>query len=178
MTTLVIMSILVATIGIAAAICKEKELPVSISVIVYDLPLIGKYLWSVWVWLMVGLLAFPLLDVMGNIWWQGMIAYATIASLGLVGALPLVPGNEDVRICWHYNFAWIGGLLSQMCVCFIAPCWLMLWGLWAVMAVLSTTEQEVKWIAKVNDATAGKGVFLLEVTAMLPVYSAVLYTLL
>lgn len=175
MTTLVILSIVVAAIGIAAAINKEKELPVSISAIVYDLPLIGQYLWSVWVWLIVGLLAFPLLDVMGGVWWQGMIAYATIASIGVVGALPLVPGDEDVRWCWHYNLGIFGGVMSQVCVALISPWWLMIWGIWAVLAVLSTFEQEVKWIAKVNDATAGKGVFLLEVTAMLPVYMCLLF---
>ena len=49
MTTLLIISILLVTLYVGAAIWKERELPESISAMVYLLPEGGaQWLWSLW----------------------------------------------------------------------------------------------------------------------------------
>ena len=49
MTTLVIISVLLSVLGIGLATWNNKELPESMSALVYDLPKRQQWLWTLWI---------------------------------------------------------------------------------------------------------------------------------
>ncbi len=168
MATMLILSIVMAVVYVAAVIIKDKALPDSVSALVYALPK-GRcrWLWSAWLAVVTLLMAPALMTAMAESCWTQLLAAATIISLAMTAALPLWPGSHN-RL--HNILGILSGVLSQVCVWFICPWYLMLWLLFVILLVLHAFP-DVSWAAKIADKTSGKGVFLLEA-----VCSAVLYT--
>lgn len=114
MSTLLIISLLMAVAYIAAVIIKDKKLPDSISALVYALPSKWQWVWTLWLWAVNLLMCIPLIDVLPEIW--KFLGFLTLACLGFVGAMPLI--NEDSKNM-HWIFGISGCILSQICVWFI-----------------------------------------------------------
>ena len=106
---------------------------------VYDLPDGAlKWTWSIWLWL-VSLFSFiPVIDILDR---QGLgfLAFATLVLLVFTGAWPLFDVEHRK---YHYAFAIAAGVLSQVCVLFICPWWLLLWILWPAICVYCYIEEK------------------------------------
>lgn len=121
--TLIVLSLLVAALYVGAAIIVKREIPESISSMVYVLPEGGwRWLWTIWIWVMGFLLVVPLMDTMPDNWrWLGFL---TIASLMFCGAMPLFIKEQNL---WHNILGVSSGILSQFCVLILEPKMLCLW---------------------------------------------------
>ena len=119
----ILISLLMAVLYVGAAIIIKKELPVSISSMVYILPKGGwRWLWTVWIWLTGFLLIVPLMDALPDGW--KFLAFLTIGCLMFCGAMPIfIEENHK----WHNIFGIAAGVLSQICVAIINPWYLVLW---------------------------------------------------
>lgn len=169
MTTLVIISMLLAVTGVGVAIYKNKELPESMSALVYSLKKRHRWLWSVWVWSMAFTAGIPMIDALGGTWWLGLTGFVTTGCLGVVGAMPLIAGKANLP---HYLLAILGGILSQICVILINPLALHVWLLFLVLIDLSLTDKE--WSRKLRKPIEGKGTLIVEAFCALAVYAALL----
>ena len=170
MTTLAIITLLLTIAGVGVAIFKNKELPESISGLVYDLPKKLQWLWTLWIWAITVTLAFPLMDATKGNTFQ-FLAFFLIASLGFCGAIPLVAGEKNRA---HYALADIAGILSQLCVIIINPEWLKVWAWWIPLSFCIIFFDEKPWWWKIEDVIEGKGMMLVELTAALALYAALL----
>lgn len=174
MITIIIILIL---IGIITSYKIQDEIPDSMSAVVYELPKRWQWLWSVWVWLLMVLLAKPLIGALGGEWWRGFIGFLTLASMGVVGAVPLsVSGRQEksrTRIALHYNMAWVLGLLTQLCVWLICPAWLWLWSILVILAGVMIVWYDKPWVQWIDKTLAGKGVLLLEALAAMALFGAI-----
>lgn len=129
MSVSIMLSILLVVSFVGTTIWKEKELPDSISAMVWVLPEgCWRWLWSIWL-VAVSILTFApavgILDARG----LGVFGFLPMVCLGFVAVLPLFD-HEHVK--WHYVMAVVGGILSQVTVAFINPWWLSVWLLMAV----------------------------------------------
>jgi hypothetical protein len=183
MTYLVLASILLAVLYVGAAIWRRwrdadastsfserlnTALPDSISALVYELPRPWQWLWIVWIWSVSLLACIPLIEVMSG----GLegLAFLTLASLFFCGAMPLVKDEKNVA---HYIFGASAGVLSQVCVAILTPCWLLAWtALVAVYAYDLLPSQNGRiYPSRWYD---GKGVFLAEMICSITVYGSLL----
>ena len=145
MTTMPVISILLVSLYVSAAIWKTRKLPESISAMVYILPKGGwQWLWTIWL-IVVNVLTFTpairLLDRTG----YGFIGFLPMVCLSFVAVWPLF--DADHRR-WHYILAVIGGIASQFCVFHINPWYLTVWAIWGVMLLWETKDQSIdnwKW---------------------------------
>lgn len=148
MNLLVILSAIVAVVYVATATARVKELPESISALVYSLRRPYQFLWTLWVWVVTFLLTPPILSAMEDSAFQ-FLGFITVAALAFCGAMPLVRGQRNTG---HYVCALIAAVLSQLCVMFICPYFLLLWGVFIILYLC----------APFCDVLDGKGVFILE----------------
>ena len=113
MATMLILSIVMAVVYVAAVIIKDKVLPDSVSALVYALPKgRWRWLWSAWLAVVTLLMAPALMTAMTDSCWTQLLAAATIISLAMTAALPLWPGSHNRRsrireAIWaiHYSLA-------------------------------------------------------------------------
>lgn len=147
---MLILSILLVVSYVGTAIWSKKELPESVSAMVYDLPKAGKGLWTLWVFLVAFCIVHSLLEAMPESW--EFIGFFTVACLMFCGAMPLV---KDEKNTVHYALAIAAGVLSQVCVLLINPWWLLAWPLY-----VAAVSFPVPW--KYEKIISGKGVFLIE----------------
>ena len=162
MIVLLIVSILLVALYVGAAIWKERELPDSISSLVYLLP-DGKWrwLWTVWIWAATYTLTPALFELMPES--LGAVAHAFATSMLFTGAMPLVK-RESNRT--HNILAISAGVFSQMCVVIICPWWLLLWTLMVILFLLAMKENGLpQWINQ-------KGLFVTEIVCWLALFGA------
>lgn len=153
MTTLLIISILLVVSYIGTTIWVKRELPESVSAMVYDLPKAGQWLWIVWLWASTYTLTPALFEVVPEEW--GVLAHAFATSVLFVGAMPLVK-NESNKA--HNALGILAGIFSQLCVLIIDAQWLVTWMLFPFL-LGSIFVQPQGWLAKAVDR---KGVFIAE----------------
>lgn len=147
---------------VCIVIGKRRELPESISSLVYELPVRWQYLWTVWLWL-VGLgVCIPMMDLMPEDY--AFVCFLTLACLGFVGAMPLFMIEHRKA---HNIFGVSAGILSQICVLLVSPWWLLVWCIFLAVAIFVFFNKENKWFDK-------KMVFVAEVICSLSIYGAVL----
>ena len=150
---------MVSYLGIT--ILRDKELPESISALVYDLPKGRQWIWSAWL-VTVGLLLFaPLTERCG---WMGWLTEVCLLGSALT---PLV--NPDTRV-WH---KWLGiatGVLSQICVVTLCPDWLFAWAIFAFIMGSVYVQPE----GRLAKAAEHKGVFVAEVVCTVSLMGALL----
>lgn len=122
MTIMLVLSFLLAVALPATAIWKDREIPVSISSLVYLFDGNRKWLWTVWLWLVTFLLAPSLIESMPEDF--KFIGFFMLAGLVVTGALPIFDKEKkDI----HDTFGFVAGVLSQACVAAVCPWWLFSW---------------------------------------------------
>lgn len=169
MMTMLILSIVMAVAYVAAVIIRDKELPDSVSALVYALPKgRWRWLWSAWLALVTLLMAPALTAAMAATWWMSLLADATIICLAMTAAMPLLPGYHN-RL--HNALGILAGVLTQVCVLFICPWCLMLWLLF-VVALVVLAFPDKGWAARITAKISGKGVLLLEVICAWALFAA------
>lgn len=155
MTTLLIISILLVTLYVGVAIWKERELPESISAMVYLLPEGGaQWLWSLWMVVTAIITFAPVISILDR---QGLgfLGFLSMVLLAFVAVWPLYDKEHTV---WHNVFGIAAGVLSQVCVRFICPWWLWLWILFIAYEWYSR-----KYVHVYPNGITGKSVFIAEV---------------
>lgn len=164
---MVIASVVLAAVGIALAIWRERKLPESISGMVFSLKGNWRWLWTIWMWAVTFTIGIPTIDVLnGDV---EFIGFLMMACLMFVGAMPLFELESKKE---HYFFAVLGGLLSQVCVALISPWWLFTWVLFvALLGVIARDyykkDYRVHWYDHI-------GCFLSEVICYVALVGAVI----
>ena len=171
MTALVIISLLLAVAFVVLVVWSNRELPDSISALVYSLPKGQQWLWTLWLWAASLLVCIPLIDALPDAW--RFLSFLTLAYLGFTGAMPII--YEQQRTA-HNILGTSAGILSQLCVAIISPWWLLLWLLFAGM-VAARAFPDVAWCDRLTRYTLGKEVFVAEAICALAVYGALIVTI-
>jgi len=120
-----ILSAAIAMAYIIATVFVQKRIPVSMSSLCYTFKGAWRWLWSLWIWTTMFLLAFDLIPAMPEN--CQVFAFATCACLLFVGAMPLFNIEKNTA---HNVFGIGAGVFSQVCVMIMAP--QVLWG-WIVL---------------------------------------------
>lgn len=120
-----ILSAAIAMAYIIATVFVQKRIPVSMSSLCYTFKGAWRWLWSLWIWTTMILLAFDLIPAMPEN--CQAFAFATCACLLFVGAMPLFNIEKNTA---HNVFGIGAGVFSQVCVMIMAP--QVLWG-WIVL---------------------------------------------
>lgn len=120
-----ILSAAIAMAYIIATVFVQKRIPVSMSSLCYTFKGAWRWLWSLWIWTTMILLAFDLIPAMPEN--CQVFAFATCACLLFVGAMPLFNIEKNTA---HNVFGIGAGVFSQVCVMIMAP--QVLWG-WIVL---------------------------------------------
>lgn len=169
MITLLIIAILLMVLYIGITIWKKKELPKSISHMVYDLPKGGwRWLWTIWLWSVVICVAPSLIEALSGSSFQ-FVGFLTIASLLFIGALPLF---DTDHLKWHNTLAIAGGIGSQICTILICPWWMLLWFIMiALMGGAFCAFNDNKGCYRFID---GKGIFITEILCSTTVIAAII----
>ena len=127
MTIMLVLSFLLAVALPAAAIWKDREIPVSISALAYVFKGGKRWTWTIWLWLTSCLMAAPLMDSLTESW--QFMGFLTIICLISTGAMPVfIKEHKDVHDC----FGIAAGFFSQVCVMLISPWWLFSWILFPI----------------------------------------------
>ena len=172
MATLVLISILLSAIGVVLATWKNKELPESMSALVYGLPKRQQWLWTLWIWSVAVTVGIPLIDRMKGEMFQ-FLAFFTMVSLVFCGAIPIVRNERNTV---HYGLAIVAGVSSQLCVVLIEPLWLLV--LPVVLAFVAVAAMVQKpWAAWLLERINGKGVMLLEAVCAMSLYGCLCCTI-
>ena len=161
----VIVSILLVVAYIATATWRKKQLPESISALVYELPRRWQWVWIVWMWVVAFTTCIPLIDAMPE--GVDVLGFATLACLVFCGAMP-IKRHEKNRA--HYWFVRAAGVLSQASVAFVCYWWLIVWLaiVWLVCdAYIAEDKDERRWYDK-------KGVLIAEVLCTAAVFGSVI----
>lgn len=125
MMTRMLISAGIALVYIIATVFVQKRIPVSMSSLCYTFKGAWRWLWSLWIWTTMILLAFDLIPAMPEN--CQVFAFATCACLLFVGAMPLFNIEKNTA---HNVFGIGAGVFSQVCVMIMAP--QVLWG-WIVL---------------------------------------------
>ena len=94
MTTLLLISVLITVLYVGTTIYIHKELPASVSHMVFNLPRNYQFLWTLFIWSVAFGTVPALLDAMEGSIFQ-FVGFLFIASLAFIGAMPL-----SGLVCW------------------------------------------------------------------------------
>lgn len=153
---------------LVAVIIKNKELPESISALVYYLPKEWQWVWSVWLLVCGGLACVGLIEKLPEIF--KFVGFLTMACIGFTAVMPIVV-EDNYKM--HNILGISAGILSQLSVMFITPLWLLLWVV-AVSAYTAFCLLDNEWAKRVWLSICGKEVLLAEVVCGLTVYCCLL----
>jgi hypothetical protein len=162
---------LLAIAGVGVAIYKNKELPESMSAVVYDLPKRQQWLWTLWMWAIAVAVGIPLIDRMGGSMFQ-FLAFFTMVSMVFCGAIPIVRKERNTV---HYGLAIVAGVTSQLCVVLIEPLWLFVLPV-ALSFVAVAAFMKKPWTEWVWQRISGKGVMLLEAVCAMSLFGCLLFS--
>jgi hypothetical protein len=123
MTEPIILSIILVVSLVGITIFRTKDIPESISAMVWGLKGDWKWLWSIWL-MAVSILTLVLMIEILDRKDVGILGFIPMVCLCSVAVWPLFD-SEHVKL--HNGLAVLGGILSQLCVALINPYWLLLW---------------------------------------------------
>lgn len=167
MIKMLIFAIILLVLYVGIVIWKKKELPKSISHMVYDLPKGGwRWVWTIWLWTVVICVTPSLIEALSGSVFQ-FVGFLAIASLLFVGAIPLFDADH---IKWHNILAISGGILTQVCTIIICPWWMLVWLLFIALVVAVM----VKGYSGILRYLEGKGVFISEILCSLSMIGSIL----
>lgn len=152
MITMLILSLVMAVSFVGIAIWKLKELPESISALVYVFR--WRWLWTLWIWTVSLLTFIPVIDRLSHIGME-FLGFGALVCLMLCGTMPLF---DKEHLTWHWILGISGCILSLVCVYFIETQWLGMW-MPCVFLIGAGYVQPQGWLGK---ATKGKWVLLAE----------------
>lgn len=120
---MVVISFILVVLYVGATIWRKKDLPASISSLVYDLPTGWQWVWTAWIWSVGLLTCIPVIEALSA---KGLefLGFLTLCCITFCGAMPVVRNQRNTA---HNVFGVSAGILSQICVCFISPLWLLVW---------------------------------------------------
>lgn len=175
MKTLIIISLIIALSYVAGVVWKKRELPCSLSAMVFELKGNAKWLWTLWLWAVTFTIGIPTIEALPES--VKFLGFLMMGSLIFVGAMPLFESETKVE---HYFFAVIGGLLSQVCVALICPWWLFTWLAFVALLVKLACDcyKERKDMVIVEHWYDHIGLFLSEVICYVALVGAVVTELL
>ena len=111
MITLILVAILLAVLYVGIAIWVTKEIPESVSAMVYVLPDGGwRWLWTLWMWAVSLLTCIPCIEILSRIGME-FLGFGTMGCLMLCGAVPLF---EKDKVTMHWVTGTSGCILSQL----------------------------------------------------------------
>lgn len=122
-TTLLIISLVLVALYVGATILATRELPESISAMVFDLKKPWQCVWSAWLASVTVMISPALTAAMPDAWY-GIAGHIFIVLLAMTAAVPLLPGYHNKA---HYICGIAAGIMSQVCVALICPWWLLAW---------------------------------------------------
>lgn len=170
MVTLLIVSILLVALYVGATIWKHKELPESISAMVYDLSKPWRWVWSVWLATVTVMISPALTAAMPDVWY-GIAGHILIVLLAMTAAMPLLPGYHNKA---HYICGIAAGIMSQVCVALICPWWLLAW---CALVILPFCDR--KWyVPGLPMWMIRSKVFILEALCAIPFFGSMFTNLL
>lgn len=130
---LLIISILLVALYVGATIWKHRELPDSISALVYYLKKgNSRWIWTLWIWAATYTLTPALFEAIPENF--GIVAHCFATSILFVGAMPLVRDSSNTA---HNILGFSAGVFSQICVILICPCWLLVWSFMACLIIFA-----------------------------------------
>ena len=150
-------SILLIVLYIGGYIWKNKELPNSISAMVYDLKGSQRYLWQSWLAIVTIFIAPTLFEATKDNPFQ-FIAFLFLFCLLMVSGLPLVEKEKNKA---HGIIAICSGILSQVSVTMVCAWWLLVW-LPLILLVCGIYFKAFDLDNKLFPLIEGKGIFLAE----------------
>ena len=157
---LIIISVVIALSYVVGVIWKKRELPCSLSAMVFELKGNAKWLWTLWIWAVGALAMIPMIEALDGKD-LGIVGLVTLVLVYLVGAWPLF--DEGHRTL-HNVLGVSAGILSQLCVILVSPLCMLSWSLFAlIMAVGYVFPNVVRWCD-------GKVVFISEMLCLVPLW--------
>lgn len=150
MITILILSIILVVSYTGTTIVRYKSLPDSISAMVYSFPRQWQWVWIVWMWFVAFMVCIPAIEFLADTW--KFLGFFTLVCLSFCGAMPLKKHEQNMT---HNIFGVSAGILSQLYVALVSPCWLLSWLLFVAVAVYSVC-------VKSSTVFNGKGVFVME----------------
>lgn len=139
MTAQIAIAITLLTAWVVAVWVGTGRLPASISQSVFDLPPVGRVLWTV----VIGAVAFltvpSLIDKCSE--QTRFLAFIACAGLVFVAAAPLVQDKNDIAYKVHMTGAWTCAIASQLILVFNQPCILFGWVPWLIAFVWITKDE-------------------------------------
>ncbi len=157
MTILLIIATLVALLYIGGATFLHRDLPASVSQLVFSLPRKYQFLWTLFIWVITFCIAPPLLSVLSESTFQ-FVGFLTVAALAFVGALPLVYHDANTA---HTILANIAGIGTQLCVMLINPWWLLVWFVLLPLVI------------RAPKCLIGKGICLVEIVCFITLVASI-----
>ena len=162
-------SILLIVLYIGGYIWKHKELPNSISAMVYDLKGGQRYLWQSWLAIVTIFIAPTLFEATKDNPFQ-FIAFLFLFCLLMVSGLPLVEKEKNKA---HGIIAICSGILSQVGVTMVCAWWLLVW-LPMILLVCGIYFKAFDLDDKLFPLIEGKGIFLAELACTLSLIGSLL----
>lgn len=158
MIVLLTISVLLVALYVGATIWKHRELPDSVSAMVYYLKKgNSRWIWTVWIWAATFTLTPVLFEAIPENF--GIVAHCFATSMLFVGAMPLVKDSSNTA---HNILGVSAGIFSQICVVLICPWWLVIWSFMAclIFGAMARFNDSCE-IPKVFD---GKGITIAELS--------------
>lgn len=166
---MILFSMLLAVLGIGLSTWRRKELPRSVSAMVYNLPVSEQYIWTLWLWVTASLCVPSLMESIREPW--TFVGFFWIVAVMFCGAMPLTERDTEK---WHDLLGLAAGIISQCCVWLVCPWWLFVWLIPMVLSGLVAVCVE-PWAERVLDILEGKGVLVLEIVSALAFWGCLLF---
>lgn len=163
---MIILSVLLVASFVGVTVWRRRELPESISALVYEFEGAKMWLWSLWM-LAVDVLTFaPAIEVLDT---RGLafVAFIPMALLGFVAAMPIFMKEHKLA---HDIMGIAAAVFSQVCVVLICPWWLFAWTIFLFLMGSVIIKRDSR-LAKIF---RGKGVFVAEMICYLTLVGAIL----
>ena len=122
MTTLLIVSIIIASLGVIMGVLYNRAIPKSISSLAWLFKGHWRWCWTIWLWIIAFLMVPSLVSSLPDEW--KFIGFIFHTLLIFLGAIPSFDVSHEKQ---HTILAILAGILSQICVFILCPWWLFMW---------------------------------------------------
>jgi hypothetical protein len=117
-----IVSVILAVGYTSLVVLRKKDIPVSVSSMVYEFKGAWRWSWTIWLWVVSFTLAPSLIESIDESW--QFVGFFTILCLVVTGALPIFTKEHKTA---HDIFGFMACPLSQLCMCNICAWWALAW---------------------------------------------------
>lgn len=156
MVTLVYLSLLLAVTGVIGAVCYGRNIPKSVSALVYQYKRGMQWAWSVWLIAVGALLWIPLMERLDD----SLCVLGFLAFAFLVGAAVTPLTNRETSD-WHDWFGVAAGLMYTACVTVINHRCLAAWALYVAALPFQYMRSRLVLVSEVCCAASLYGVLVI-----------------